>query len=72
MLYPGVGEQVQDTGHMTEHLPDTLTALDLQTIRTATKLEGTEMQTLIIDDTQWIAGNHKNLHPSKISSYMQG
>ena len=48
MLNPGVGEQVQDAGHMTEHLPDTLTALDFQTIRTATKLEGegTEMQTL--------------------------
>ena len=49
MLNPGVGEQVQDAGHMTEHLPDTLTALDFQTIRTATKLEGegTEMQTLL-------------------------
>ena len=35
MLYLGVGEQVQDAGHMTEHLSDTLNALDLKTIRTA-------------------------------------
>ena len=45
VLYPGVSEQVQDAGHMTEHLPDTLTALDFQTIRTATKLEGRDRDT---------------------------